>query len=149
MRKILFVCHGNICRSPMAEFMMKNIVHEAHRDSDFEISSAAATTDAIGRDMHTGAKRRLDEAGVPYTPRCARLVSKKDYGYYDLIIVMDEENMNDMNFIFEADTKHKINKLLEYCGLTRDVADPWYTHNFNATYDDILAGCSALFDKLK
>lgn len=148
MHRILFICHGNICRSPMAEMIMKHLVHQAGRDSDFVIDSAAAHTDAIGCGIHRGTRQILRYYNIPFTEHYARLATRADYARYDLIICMDEYNVEDMEYLFSGDGEDKVHKLLEYCALTRDVADPWYTGNFEETYRDVMAGCTALLEKL-
>ena len=149
MHKILFVCHGNICRSPMAEMVMKHLVRQAGRERDFVIDSAAARRDEIGNGMHRGTRTKLVREQIPFTEHYARLVTRADYATYDLIICMDEENMEDLDYLFSGDGDGKVHKLLEYCGSTRDVADPWYTGNFDATFSDVMAGCTALLASLQ
>ena len=144
MTRILFICHGNICRSPMAEFIMKNLVHHAGRDGEFFIASAAATTEEIGRDMYPPAKRKLREKGVPFAPRAARLVTAADYASYDLLPVMDRENLRRLARLLGPDRDHKIRLLMTYAGEEREVADPWYTGDFEETYQDLVRGCAAL-----
>ena len=144
MTSILFVCHGNICRSTMAEFVMKDLVHKQGLSAEFHIESAATHNDEIGNDTHYGTKRKLDEMGVPYTKRAARRIRKQDYETFDLIIGMDSENMYHLASVFSPDPQHKVHKLLEYCGIDRDVADPWYTGDFDATWNDVYSGCLAL-----
>ena len=144
MTKILFVCHGNICRSPMAEFVMKELVRRAGRENDFLIESAATSREEIGNDMHYGAKQKLREVGIPFERRGARQITPADYERYDLLIGMDDENIWYMNRCWAPDPEHKIVRLLSYAGKTRNIADPWYTGNFDQTYEDILEGCTAL-----
>lgn len=144
MTRILFICHGNICRSPMAEFIMKDLVHRAGRDGEFFIASAAATTEEIGHDMYPPAKRKLREKGVPFAPRAARLVTPEDYASYDLLPVMDRENLRRLARLLGPDRYHKIRLLMTYAGEEREVADPWYTGDFEETYQDLLRGCAAL-----
>lgn len=144
MIKILFVCHGNICRSPMAEFVMKDIVNKKGVSDLFEIESAACTTEEIGNDMYPPAKRKLRKEGIPFSPRHARQVTQRDYRYYDYIIYMDRENQYDLNWFYKDDPDKKIYPLLP----DRSVADPWYTGNFDVTYDDVREGCLAWLDKL-
>ncbi len=132
----------------MAEMIMKHLVHQAGRDADFVIDSAAAQRDAIGCGMHRGTRQILRHYNIPFTEHYARLATRADYSDYDLIICMDEENIEDMQYLFSGDGEGKIRKLLEYCGLSRDVADPWYTGNFEETYQDLMAGCTALLGKL-
>lgn len=148
MHKILFICHGNICRSTMAEFVMKDIVRKAGKETEFLIESAATSREEIGNDTHYGTKRELDKHNIPYTRRAARQATKSDYDKFDLLIGMDEENIYYMTRIFGGDPDKKFHKLLEYCGSVQDVADPWYTGNFETTYVDVDAGCQALFKKL-
>ncbi len=135
--KILFVCHGNICRSPMAEFMMKKLVKEAGREADFEIDSVATSTEEIGNDMYPPAKRCLRAHGVPFTHRHARQITMADYDHYDRIFVMDRNNLRWLRMLGIEDTDHKVALLMSLVGEDRDVADPWYTGDFERTYDDI------------
>ena len=148
MEKVLFVCHGNICRSPMAEFVLKDMVKKAGLEDRFRIDSVAATREEIGNDMYPPAKRKLREKGIPFTPRAARLLVRADYDRFDYLIGMDEENLDDMVRICGGDPEKKISLLLEWAGLSRDVADPWYTGNFEATYQDLIVGCTAFLNKL-
>ena len=148
MTKILFVCHGNICRSPMAEFMLKDMVKKAGEEENFAIASMAATREEIGNDLYPPAKRKLREKGIPFSPRGARQMTRTDYEKFDYIIGMDEENLYDMRRICGGDPEKKISLLLDWTDTPRDVADPWYTGNFEATYRDLDAGCSALLQKL-
>ena len=144
MKKILFVCHGNICRSPMAEMVMKHLVKEAGREKEFFIDSAATDTDAIGCGIHRGTRNKLVRQQIPFTEHYARLVRSEDYSDFDLIVCMDEENLRHIKYIISSDPDSKIKKLLWYSNLQRDVADPWYTGNFDETFDDIYKGCSDL-----
>ena len=144
MKRILFVCHGNICRSPMAEFVMKHLVEQDGREAEFIIESAATSTEELGNDIHPGTRAKLDEEGIAYKRRGARQIIPEDYNEYDLLIGMDEENIRNMKRCFGGDSAHKVFKLLSFCGKTRDVADPWFTGNFDETYRDVLAGCTAL-----
>ncbi|MBQ9630196.1 MAG: low molecular weight phosphotyrosine protein phosphatase [Treponema sp.] len=148
MNRILFVCHGNICRSPMAEFVMKHLVLQVGLESDFFIESAATSFDAIGHDTHPGTKEELKKHGVPFERRQARKLVAKDYDKYDYLIGMDEENIYYMKKILGGDSENKIYKLLEFCDENREVADPWYTGNFSKTWNDVLRGCTALLEKL-
>lgn len=140
MIKILFICHGNICRSPMAEFLMKDIVAKAGRSQDFFIASAATSREEIGNDTHRGTKAKLREVGVTFEKRSARQVTKRDYDDFDYLIVMDQENLQGLNRIIGSDPDGKVHRLLEFAGKERDIADPWYTGNFDDTYDDIMEG---------
>ena len=135
--KILFVCHGNICRSPMAEFVMKKLVREQGREEEFEIDSAATSTEEIGNDMYPPAKRCLRAHGVPFAHRQARQVTQADYDHYDWIFVMDRNNLRWLRMIGIDDIYHKVRLLMSLVGEERDVADPWYTGDFERTYDDI------------
>ncbi len=148
MYRILFICHGNVCRSPMAEFVLKHLVKISGRSQDFIIASAATSKEEIGNDIHPGTRAKLDEEHIPYQRRCARQIVPADYDAYDLLIGMDDENIYYMSSCFGPDYDHKTHKLLEYCGLTRDVADPWYTDDFDATYEDVYRGCAALLKLL-
>ncbi|MGF6376057.1 protein-tyrosine phosphatase [Clostridiales Family XIII bacterium PM5-7] len=140
MTKILFVCHGNICRSTMAEFVMKDMVRKRNQEDQFHIESAATTREEIGNDTHPGTKRKLIEVGVAFDRRQARQMTKQDYEDFDYIIAMDEENLGGIRRIIGEDTAQKVYKLLEFAGQDRDIADPWYTGNFDETYDDIVEG---------
>lgn len=148
MIKILFICHGNICRSPMAEFIMKDIVKKAAKEVEYFISSCATTNDEIGNDTYPPAKMVLDLHHIPYTKRSARRFVRSDYDEYDYIIVMDDENVYDIKRLVE-DKNKKIYKLMNFLGENRDVSDPWYTRNFEVAYDDIFRGCCALFKYLE
>ena len=148
MKNILFVCHGNICRSTIAEFVMKDLVHKAGREEEFHIQSAATHRDEIGSDTHYGTKEILKLKGVPFTPRHAVQMVKADYEKYDLIIGMDSENMTYIKRIIGEDTENKVHLLLSFAGEKRSVADPWYTGDFDKTYDDVVKGCTALLQGL-
>ncbi len=146
--KIMFVCHGNICRSPMAEFVMADMVKRAGLDRDICVASAATSTEEIGNDIHHGTKRILDKYGIPYRRREATQLTRLDYEKYDLIVGMDSANVRNMHRLFGGDPDGKIIKLLD--GIDgADVADPWYTGNFEITYRDICRGCSVLLEKYK
>ena len=145
--KILFVCHGNICRSPMAEFVMKDLLRKAGRD-DMVVESAALHTDEIGSDIHRGTRRELERHGIPFSPRRAWLLDAAKAAEYDLIIGMDAYNMADLRRLVCPADLPKVRRLLDFAGVSRDVADPWYTGNFNETYADVIAGCTALLRSL-
>ena len=149
MIKILFVCHGNICRSPMAEFVMKKLVTDAELSSGFEIESAATSTEEIGNPVYPPAKRKLAEHGIACEGKTARQMTTDDYGKFDILIGMDSANIRNMTRICGGDPEHKIKLLLEYAGLKRDVADPWYTGDFERTYTDLIEACTSLLDKLE
>ncbi len=147
MQKILFVCHGNICRSPIAEFVMKHLVKEAGLQAQYEIASAAVSREEIGNDMYPPAQRKLREKGISFTHRAARQITPADYTYYDKIILMDSSNLRWLKHIIPADPEGKVSLLMEAVGSYCDVADPWYTGDFEATYQDVLHACTALLKK--
>lgn len=142
---ILFVCLGNICRSPMAEFVMKHIVAENGVSDSFYISSAATSGEEEGSGIHYGTRKVLTDKGIPFTQHYARKLTKEDYYKYDYIIGMDRNNIRDMLAFFGGDPENKISLLLSCAGKDQSVADPWYTGNFEKTYNDILLGCRALY----
>lgn len=147
MHKILFICHGNICRSTMAEFVMKDLVKKAGREKEFEIASAATSREEIGNDIHYGTQNVLREKGIPFERRQAVQMTRNDYRYYDLIVAMDKENLRGINRIIGFDGDNKVKLLLSYAGQPAgEVADPWYTGNFEATYKDVLQGCKGLLE---
>ncbi|MBR1517604.1 MAG: low molecular weight phosphotyrosine protein phosphatase [Bacteroidales bacterium] len=152
--RILFVCHGNICRSPMAEFRFKQLVEEAGLSRHFEIASAATTSEEIGNPVYPPARRELASHGIACDGKTARRITHADYDYYDLVIGMDEENRYDLMRLTHGDPQGKISLLLDHTDAAdrryhqRDVADPWYTRNFAATWDDIDHGCRALLQEL-
>lgn len=148
MIKVLFICHGNICRSPMAEFVFKDMVKKAGREQEFYIDSAATSTEEIGNSMHHGTRSKLRQMGIPFTDHRARQITIDDYEDYDYLICMDRFNMSNMKHILGEDTDHKMYSLLEFAGLGRDIADPWYTGNFDETYEDVVKGCTALLKKV-
>lgn len=147
MIRILFVCHGNICRSPMAEFVMKDLVKKSGVEDKFFIASAATTTDEIGNGVHYGTVRKLAEYGISTAGKYAVQLTKQDYDKYDYIIGMDDENLRDMHRMLD-DREGKVSLLLDFTDTPRAIADPWFTGNFDDTYDDILKGCKALLNKL-
>ncbi len=144
MKKILFVCHGNICRSPMAEFIMKKMVEEAHLSDQFYIASAATSTEEIGNSVYPPARQKLAEHGISCKGKTARQLTRRDYADYDLLIGMDTYNIRNMKRICGGDEEGKIHMLLDYTNRPGDVADPWYTDNFDATYRDCIEGCQGL-----
>ena len=146
--RVLFVCHGNICRSTMAESVMTHLINENNLQSTISVDSAATSTEEIGNPPHHGTVRKLKEVGIPVVPHRARQMKKQDYAEYDYLIGMDDWNIRNMTRIAGGDPEHKIRKLLEFAGSTRDIADPWYTGNFDATYADVLEGCEAMLVKL-
>lgn len=148
MTHILFVCHGNICRSPMAEFIMKALIRKAGCEKTITVDSVAATTEEIGNDMYPPAKRMLTKKGIPFSPRRARLITASDYARADYILCMDEENLTDLARLTRGDPEKKVSLLLSWAGRRAEVADPWYTGNFEETYEDILEGCEALLESI-
>ena len=149
MKKILFVCHGNICRSPMAEFVMKRLVADVGLDDQYEIASAATSTEEIGNPVYPPARRKLAEHGISCSGKTARQLTRRDYQYYDLLIGMDRYNLQNMLRMYGGDPDGKIHLLLDYTARPGDVADPWYTDDFDATWRDCLEGCQALLDDLQ
>lgn len=148
MTKILFVCHGNICRSPMAEFVMKDIVQKKGLSNQFYIASAATSTEEIGNPVHHGTRNKLNQVGISTDGKHAIQLSKSDYQKYDYLIGMDSYNIRNMNRILGGDPEGKIHLLLDFAGKTKDIADPWYTGNFEETYTDVMEGCEALLQQI-
>lgn len=149
MIRILFVCHGNICRSPMAEFVMKDLVYKEKLEDYFYIESCAVSREEIGNSVYPPVRKLLNNLGIDCSNKKARVMTKEDYSIFDYIIAMDESNLYGIRRISSEDTEHKVHLLLEYTKENRDVRDPWYTRNFDETYRDILNGCTALLDLLK
>ena len=148
MIKILFVCHGNICRSPMAEFIMKDLVRKAGLENQFHIASAATSTEETGNPVYPPARRKLAEHGIGCSGKTSRQLTKADYGSYNLLIGMDSANLQNMRRICGGDPSGKIHLLMEYTSRPGDVADPWYTGDFETTWQDILEGCGELLTQL-
>ena len=152
MTKIMFVCHGNICRSPMAEFILKDLVKKQGRENDFLIKSSATSTeeiwDGIGNPVYPPAKAELARHGISCEGKRAVQLSPFDYDKYDLFIGMDRMNIRNMHRILGGDPDGKIRKLMDYTSKGGDVADPWYTRSFDVTYRDVLAGCEGLLAKI-
>ena len=146
--RILFICHGNICRSTMAQFVMQDLVEKAGRGGDFVIDSAAISTEEIGNPPHHGTVAKLRQMGVPVGSHRARQIRRADYDSWDHIIYMDAENARGLRRILGEDPQGKVSRLLDWTDRPADVADPWYTGNFDATYRDVLAGCQALLANL-
>lgn len=149
MIRILFVCHGNICRSPMAEFVMKHLVAEQHLDNQFEIASAATSTEEIGNPVYPPARRELNSHGIECNGHHARQMTTDDYDYYDYIIAMDHYNLRNMQLFVGNDSEGKVSLLMDWTDNPHDVADPWYTGDFRLTWQDIWQGCNAILTKLK
>ena len=149
MTRILFLCHGNICRSPMAEFVMKDIVKKAGLETQFHIESSATSTEEIGNPVYPPARRKLAEHGISCAGKTARQLTRSDYDRYDLLIGMDRANLRNMQRICGGDSGGKMHLLLDYTGHPGDVADPWYTDDFEATWQDVLEGCTSLLERLK
>lgn len=148
MIKILFICHGNICRSTMAESVMTYLARQAGRQDEFEIASAATSSEEIGNPPHRGTVAKLAAEGIPVIPHRAVRMTKDDYEYYDYIICMDTENVRNAQRLSEGDPDEKIYKLLTFAGSGMDVADPWYTGDFDATFRDVMAGCAGILENM-
>ncbi len=149
MIKILFICHGNICRSTMCESVMTYLVKQAHLEDVIYINSAATSREEIGNGPHYGTVSKLRQVGIPVIPHRAVQMTKTDYDEYDYLIGMDTANIRNMNRIADGDKYGKIYKLLSFAGSGRDIADPWYTGNFDETYNDVMEGCNALLSHIK
>lgn len=149
MIRILFVCHGNICRSPMAEFLFKDYVKRKNKSELFEIASCATSNEEIGNPVHYGTKRILNDLGIDCSSKRSRRMTMSDYDYYDYIIVMDENNIRNITYIIGNDKYNKVHLLLEYAGLNRGIRDPWYTGNFTETYNDIILGIEGFYKYLE
>lgn len=148
MKKILFVCHGNICRSPMAEFVMKHLVEEAGLADQFYIASAATSTEEIGNAVYPPARRKLAEHGISCAGKTARQLTRADYQKYDLLVGMDNWNLRNMNRMCGGDPEGKICLLLDFTNRPGEVSDPWYTDDFESTWRDCLEGCQGLLKYL-
>ena len=144
MPKVLFICHGNICRSTMAEFVFRDMVRRAGREDEFYIESAATSREEIGNDTHPGTKGKLRENGIPFERHYARQITKADYDKFDYLIGMDDANVRNIQRICGGDPEGKIHLLTEFAGRSGEVADPWYTGDFEATWRDVEAGCRGL-----
>jgi protein-tyrosine phosphatase len=148
MVRIMFVCHGNICRSPMAEFVFRHMVEEKYLSEKFYITSSATSREEIGNCVHRGTKSKLSEVGISCEGKKAVQLTKKDYEIYDYIICMESYNIKNALRIVGTDNDGKIHRLLDFTNHPRDIADPWYTGNFDETYEDIKEGCEALLDHI-
>lgn len=149
MIKILFVCHGNICRSVMAQYVFQNMVNKMGISEDFSIDSAATSREEIGNGPHHGTVRKMREVGIPVLPHKSRQITLNDYYDYDYIIGMDEWNMRNLNKMLKGDPENKVFKFLTFSGSGRDIADPWYTGDFDTTYNDVLEGCDGFIEYLR
>lgn len=149
MIKVMMVCHGNICRSTMAEFVLKDMVKKQHIEDKFIIDSSATSREEIGNGVHHGTRRKLAEMDVPCGEHRAVQITKKDYDNYDYILIMDANNRRNLMRIIGADTEGKVHGLLDFSGRPRDIADPWYTGNFDVTYDDVVEGCETFLEHLR
>lgn len=147
--KILFVCHGNICRSPMAEFVMRDLLEKRGLANVVEVASAATSSEELGNPVHRGTRAKLASVGISCAGKTARRLAARDYEDFDLLVGMDEANVRNMRRLFGGDPAGKVRLLLEFTGEGRPIADPWYTGDFDATYDDVLAGCTALLEHLE
>ena len=149
MKKILFICHGNICRSPMAEFIMKALVEQAGLGAQIQIASAAVSREELGHPVYPPARRKLAEHGIACEGHAARQLTSRDYDEYDLLIGMDQANLSAMHRICGGDRAGKMSLLMEHTARPGDVADPWYTGDFETTWQDVREGCQALLDELR
>ena len=161
MKKIIFLCHGNICRSPMAEYVMKDLVKKAGREDEFEITSGAVSDEEWGNPIYPPAQRKLREKGVAFGHHSAHKISAAEFEAQDLVIVMDRSNLRWLSWIVRdyesapagealagSGIKGKVHMMMSFAGLSRDVADPWYTGDFEQTYQDVLAGCTKLLEMI-
>ena len=149
VRRLLFTCHGNICRSPMAEFVMKELLRQEGLDNAIAVESAALHTDEIGSDIHPGTRHELQRHGIPFVRRAAWLLTADKASEYDMLVGMDSYNIADLKRLVYTEDVPKIRRLSAFAGMARDIADPWYTGNFSETYADVTAGCTALVARLK
>lgn len=148
MIKVLFVCLGNICRSPMAEFVLRDLVKAKNIDNNFLIESTGTSNEELGNPVHYGTRNKLAKLGISTAGKFARQLKKEDYEKYDYILAMETSNIRNIYRILGNDKDNKIFRLLDFSSNPRDIADPWYTGDFDVTYDDILEGCIAFLDKI-
>ena len=148
MIRVCFVCHGNICRSTMSQFVFQDMINKKGLTDLFYINSAATSREEIGNGPHYGTVNKMKQVGIPVLPHRAVQMTKKDYREYDYLIGMDEANIKNMTRIAGGDPEGKIHMLLDYSDSPRAIADPWYTGNFDVTYDDVVEGCTAFFNYL-
>lgn len=149
MIKILFVCHGNICRSPMCQFVLQDMINKLGLAEQFHIDSRATSTEEAGNPPHRGTVRKMQEMGIPVLPHRATQITWSDYCNADYIIGMDTWNMRNLNRMLKGDPEGKLYKMLTFAGTDRDIADPWYTGNFDETYEDVVEGCEGFLEFLK
>ena len=149
MVKVLFVCHGNICRSTLSESVFTHMVKELGLGDQFVIDSFATSTEEIGNPPHRGTIGKLREVGIPLVPHRAKQITLRDYDNFDYIIGMDTANMRNLNRMLKGDPEGKVYKFLSFAGSGRDIADPWYTGNFDITYDDVVEGCEGFIEYLR
>jgi len=149
MTRVLFICHGNICRSTMAQFVFQHIVNERGLSDRFYIDSMATSTEELGNPPHRGTVRKMHEVGIRVIPHEARQVSWRDYDKFDYIIGMDTWNIRNLNRMLKGDPDGKVHKFLTFAGSERDIADPWYTGDFDATYRDVCEGCEGFLTYLR
>lgn len=149
MIKVLFCCHGNICRSTMSQFVLQDMVNKSGLAESFSIDSRATSREEIGNPPHRGTVKKMQEAGIPVLHHRATQITWSDYENYDYIIGMDSQNMRNLNRMLKNDPAGKFYKLLSFAGNDRDIADPWYTGNFDNTYDDVMEGCKGFLEYLR
>lgn len=149
MTRILFVCLGNICRSPMAEYVMRDLVRQAGLEDQVQVASAATSREELGNPVYPPARRKLAEHGIACEGHAARQMTAADYDRFDLLIGMDQNNLRNMNRICGGDPQHKLRMLMDYTDRPGEVADPWYTGDFDSTWQDVLAGCQGLLAQLE
>lgn len=149
MTRILFVCLGNICRSPMAEYVMRDLVRQAGLEDQVQVASAATSREELGNPVYPPARRKLAEHGIACEGHSARQMTAADYDRFDLLIGMDQNNLRNMNRICGGDPQHKLRMLMDYTDRPGEVADPWYTGDFERTWQDVLAGCQGLLAQLE
>lgn len=148
MIRVLFICHGNICRSPMAQFVFQDMVNKRGLADQFTIDSKATSTEELGNSPHPGTVRKMKELGIPIIPHRASQITRRDYDDYDFFIGMDSWNMRNIDRIFHGDPEGKVYKFLSFGSNGRDIADPWYTGNFDDTYNDVIEGCEGFLSYL-
>lgn len=149
MIKVLFICHGNICRSPMAEFVMKDLVKKAGLEKEYFIASAATSSEEIGNPVYPPARRRLAQAGISCDGKYAVQLTRSDYEKYDYLIGMEQINVKNIMRIIGEDSEKKVYRLLDFAKVHGDIADPWYSGDFDTTYEQVLEGCEGLLERLR